>query len=94
MEGENARLECRVLPVGDPDLTYEWFLNGQPIKYGSRITPSNEFGLLVLDIRGCVLSDSGIYTVKVRNKAGEAVCSHQMAVLGELRITVDLLFIE
>ena len=30
-EGERARFEAKVNPVGDPSMTVEWFFNGQPI---------------------------------------------------------------
>lgn len=33
-EGQHAHFECRVVPIGDPTLTYEWFCNGVEIKMG------------------------------------------------------------
>jgi titin len=33
-EGQNAHFECRVVPVGDPNLKFEWFVNGVELKLG------------------------------------------------------------
>jgi titin len=34
-EGQKVHFEARIIPVSDPTLKVEWFLNGQPIKQGS-----------------------------------------------------------
>lgn len=34
IEGQNAHFECRVLPVGDPTLRFEWYVNGKELKLG------------------------------------------------------------
>ena len=34
-EGQKAHFEARIIPVSDPTLKIEWFLNGQPIKLGN-----------------------------------------------------------
>jgi hypothetical protein len=33
-EGQKIHFEARIIPVSDPTLKVEWFLNGQPIKQG------------------------------------------------------------
>lgn len=33
-EGQQAHFECRVVPVGDPTLKFEWFVNGVELKMG------------------------------------------------------------
>lgn len=33
-EGQNAHFECRVVPVGDPTMKFEWFVNGVELKMG------------------------------------------------------------
>ncbi|WP_407809569.1 hypothetical protein, partial [Staphylococcus aureus] len=35
VEGQAAQFECRVIPVGDPDLRFEWFVNGIELQTGS-----------------------------------------------------------
>ena len=36
-EGQKAHFEARIIPVSDPSLKVEWFLNGQPIKQGNLV---------------------------------------------------------
>ena len=79
-EGTNAHFEARVVPVGDPTLRYEWFVNGKPLPLGSRIKTSNDFGFVTLDIAQAVTEDSGVYMCKAINNAGEAVSSTSMKV--------------
>lgn len=33
-EGQNAHFEARVVPVGDPTLRFEWYVNGIELKLG------------------------------------------------------------
>ena len=37
MEGQKAHFEARIIPVSDPTLKVEWFLNGQPIRQGINV---------------------------------------------------------
>ncbi len=71
-EGQHAHMECRVVPVGDPNLKFEWFCNGQQLQTGSRFQVTQDFGFVTLDIASCVASDSGMYMVKAKNLAGES----------------------
>ena len=34
VEGQNARYECRVVPVGDSNLRFEWYINGVELQIG------------------------------------------------------------
>lgn len=34
MEGTPAHFEARVVPIGDPDLKIQWFVNGVALKQG------------------------------------------------------------
>lgn len=36
-EGQMARYECRVVPVGDASLKFEWYMNGVELKMGKKI---------------------------------------------------------
>jgi hypothetical protein len=36
-EGQKVHFEARIIPVSDPTLKVEWFLNGQPIKQGNTV---------------------------------------------------------
>lgn len=39
-EGQMARYECRVVPVGDTSLKFEWYMNGVELKMGKIATSS------------------------------------------------------
>jgi titin len=79
-EGKAAHMECRVVPVGDPAMTFEWAKNGEPLNTGSRIQASHDFGFVSLDILKCVAEDAGMYTVTARNLAGESSSSFALHV--------------
>ncbi len=65
-EGQHAHFEARVVPVGDPNLRYEWYVNGVELKMGSRFRTSHDFGFVSLDINSTVSEDSGIYMCRAR----------------------------
>lgn len=79
-EGQHAHFEARVVPVGDPTLRFEWYVNGVELKLGSRFRVTHDFGYVTLDINSTVTEDSGIYMCKAINRAGEAVSSTTMKV--------------
>lgn len=80
VEGQHARFEARVVPVGDPNLRFEWYVNGVELKMGSRFRTTHDFGYVSLDISSVVAEDSGIYMCRAYNLAGEAVSSTSMKV--------------
>lgn len=47
---------------------------------GSRFHVTNDFGFVTLDISSTVAEDSGVYTCKAINRAGEAVSSTSMKI--------------
>lgn len=93
-EGQGAHFEARVVPVGDPSLRFEWFVNGKELKLGSRIKTTHDFGFVTLDIVGSIPEDSGVYTCKAINQAGEAVSSISMKVRTKSSIVGDSLLPE
>lgn len=44
-EGQHAHYEARVVPVGDPSLRFEWYINGVELKMGKYIV--NNYTMLV-----------------------------------------------
>ena len=70
-DGQSAHFECTLVPVGDPNLKVEWFVNGQPLRHSSRIKTVSDFGFVVLDIAYVQSHDSGEYICKASNKFGE-----------------------
>ena len=90
-EGQQAHMECRVEPVGDPNLKFVWLKNGEPLKMGSRVHATQDFGFVTLDIQSCVAEDSGMYTVKASNALGEASSSLALHVGGKSGVLGDAL---
>lgn len=43
IEGQHAHFECRVVPVGDPTLRFEWYVNGVELKMGKPINTLHIF---------------------------------------------------
>jgi len=63
-ESEGLHMECRVEPSNDPNLTIEWYFNGQPLITGSRFNISSDFGYIVMDIHDLWPRDNGVYTCR------------------------------
>lgn len=93
-EGQHAHFEARVVPVGDANLRFEWYVNGVELKMGSRFRTTNDFGFVSLDINSVVTEDSGIYMCKAINLAGEAVSSTAMKVKSKSSIVGESLLPE
>ena len=90
-EGQNAHFECRVAPVGDPNIKFEWFCNDNKLQIGSRFQVTQDFGFVTLDIASCIDKDSGMYMVKASNFAGEATSSFALHVGGKGAVLQDSL---
>ena len=88
-EGKAAHMEARVVPVGDPNMTFEWTKNGENLNLGSRFRASQDFGFVTLDILQCVPEDSGMYMVKAKNLTGESSSSFALHVGGQGGILSD-----
>ena len=69
-DGDSAHFECQLEPVGDPDMTVEWFHNGAPLRHSSRIKAVSDFGYVLLDIAYGQTEDSGEYECRATNKHG------------------------
>ena len=82
-ESQQAHMECKVEPMGDPNLKFAWLKNGEPLSMSSRIHVTQDFGFVTLDIQSCVPEDSGMYTLKVSNLEGEASSSMALYVGGK-----------
>lgn len=90
-EGQQAHMECRVEPVGDPNLKFTWLKNGEPLSMSSRIHATQDFGFVTLDIQSCVPEDSGMYTVRASNLSGDASSSLALHVGGKGGVLGDAL---
>lgn len=74
-EGGSAHLQAQYTPANDPQTKVEWLLNGQPIFQSNRHRMVHDFGFAVLDILHLLNHDTGEYTLRVVNSAGEASTS-------------------
>ncbi|XP_033210459.1 titin [Belonocnema kinseyi] len=88
-EGQVAHYECRVVPVGDASLRFEWYVNGVELKMGSRFHVNHDFGFVTLNIMKVIAEDSGVYSCKAINKSGEAVSSISLKVKARSAISGD-----
>lgn len=83
VEGTNIHLECRLQPVGDPNMRVDWFVNGRPVKTGHRFRPAYDFDYVALDLLSVYPEDSGVYTCQARNQLGEAVTSCSVKIIAK-----------
>uniref|UniRef100_A0A915LAH8 Ig-like domain-containing protein n=1 Tax=Romanomermis culicivorax TaxID=13658 RepID=A0A915LAH8_ROMCU len=70
-EGTNLYLSFQVHPANDPTMKIDWYLNGQLIITGSRVTTRNEFGHVILHVQSVISEDSGEYVAHIYNEKGE-----------------------
>ena len=71
-EGRNVHFEAKLTPITDPNLKVEWLKDGRPVTVGHRFRPIHDFGYVALDILGLIEEDSGTYTCRAANLAGQA----------------------
>ncbi|CAG0878668.1 unnamed protein product [Darwinula stevensoni] len=86
VEGQHAHFEARVVPVGDPNLRLEWYVNGVQLATGSRFRTTHDFGFVTLDINSVIPEDAGVYMCKAINKAGEAITSTSIKIIARSSI--------
>lgn len=70
VEGQSSHFECRLVPVGDPNMEVEWYKDGVLLRSGHKFKPLYDFGFVALDILYTYPEDSGTYTAKATNKLG------------------------
>nr|XP_022325334.1 titin-like isoform X5 [Crassostrea virginica] len=72
-EGKNAKFECKVMGIPEPNVT--WYKDNKPLTPGSRYWINRDGGHCTLTIRDVMESDTGQYTCKIINPAGETSCT-------------------
>ncbi|KAF8383875.1 ketn-1 [Pristionchus pacificus] len=88
-EGGTALLEARFIPVNDPSMTLQWFLNDQPLADSNWITMTQDFGCAALKISPAYARHTGVYSCKATNSEGAAITSAQVTVHGEDSLFLD-----
>ncbi|CAH1249861.1 OBSCN [Branchiostoma lanceolatum] len=75
-----AHFECRLVPIGDPNMKVEWLNNGQPIEAANRLQYVNEFGFVSMDYLVAYPRDTGIISCRATNQHGDAETSSRLVV--------------
>ncbi|VDM72638.1 unnamed protein product, partial [Strongylus vulgaris] len=88
-EGQVVELHGLVEPSGDPNLRVDWLLNGKPLMNANRFRQELDFGNAILTIVHTLPHDSGVYTCRAYNLAGEASTSATVKIDGYERILLD-----
>ena len=74
VEGQNAHFECRVVPVGDPSLRFEWCVNGVALKMGPRFRVTRGFIYVTLDVSSVIPEDSGVCMLTASATGQHVIC--------------------
>lgn len=74
-EGEIAHFEASLIPTGDQTMVVEWFHNEKSLDASHRFRTVYAFGMVVLEVLGTKVEDSGKYTCRATNNWGEAEIS-------------------
>ncbi|ROT82072.1 I-connectin [Penaeus vannamei] len=88
-EGENAHFEARLVPTDDPRLKVEWYWNGKPMKYSSRIRQFCDFGFVIMEVSPVYPEDSGEYMCRAYNDYGEAVTKAYLKCEGKRSVILE-----
>ncbi|XP_049450272.1 titin-like [Epinephelus fuscoguttatus] len=78
-----AHFECRLTPIGDPNMVVEWLHDGKPLEAANRLRMVNEFGYCSLDYEVAYARDSGVITCRATNKFGVDQTSATLVVKDE-----------
>ncbi|EDO49558.1 predicted protein, partial [Nematostella vectensis] len=77
-EGEIARFDVRITGTPAPEVT--WYKDEVPIEDGGRFEIYSDDDKHSLVIRDCALSDTGSYSCKATNEAGQASCYGELTI--------------
>jgi titin len=93
-EGAPAHFDCRVEPVGDSSMRIDWFLNGRPFPFGSRVHTINDFGYVVMDLDWTYPRDSGELICRATNKWGSATTKASLTCKGLCNVKLIMTFVD
>ncbi|XP_062595919.1 titin-like isoform X3 [Saccostrea cucullata] len=72
-KSKSAKFECKVMGIPEPNVT--WYKDNKPLTPGSHYWINRDGGNCTLTIRDVMDSDTGQYTCKINNPAGETSCT-------------------
>uniref|UniRef100_A0A0N5A493 non-specific serine/threonine protein kinase n=1 Tax=Parastrongyloides trichosuri TaxID=131310 RepID=A0A0N5A493_PARTI len=79
--GETIKYEVKI--AGEPLPEVSWTVNGKPLKVQGRVKLSTERGRTILKIENALRSDTGPYTIKLKNASGECSATGNVTVVGK-----------
>ena len=89
-EHERARFETKLEPQNDSSMIVEFKKNGEPIEKANRITTTDNFGFVSIEIRQCTKEqDEGYYEIIATNKCGQAKVGARLEVISKRGIISD-----
>uniref|UniRef100_A0A7I4YU80 Ig-like domain-containing protein n=1 Tax=Haemonchus contortus TaxID=6289 RepID=A0A7I4YU80_HAECO len=88
-EGQSVHMDCIVQPINDPSLKIEWFCDGRPLMFGSRIRTIHDFGYVGLEFLHVHPEDTGTYVCRATNNAGQAETSFKLECKPRRNIYLD-----
>ena len=89
IEGQPSHFECRLVPIGDPNMSVDWYKNGQLLLAGHRFRPTYDFGYCALDILYTYPEDNGIYQCVAKNLYGQDHTSADVRCQGKISVIED-----
>lgn len=89
-QGNSFKLEGRV--AGSQPLTISWFLNNQEVQQSVNSEISFKNNVVLLQIKKSSQADAGLYTCKVSNDAGSALCTSSVLLKGWLFRLCQVIF--
>uniref|UniRef100_A0A6I8RYI7 Ig-like domain-containing protein n=1 Tax=Xenopus tropicalis TaxID=8364 RepID=A0A6I8RYI7_XENTR len=81
-DGNSFKLEGRV--AGSQPLTVAWLLNNNELQLSSNNEVTFKDNIVLLHVKKSSPSDAGLYTCKVSNDAGSALCTSSVLIKGKL----------
>lgn len=89
VEGQPLHLDCLLIPINDNKLRVEWYFNGQPLQFSSRIRTIHDFGYVALEFLHIHPEDSGTYTCRAVNEAGEDTTNIDLNIFGKKNLYLE-----
>lgn len=70
LTGQSVKLETFVVPVGDPNMAVEWYVNNKPLLFKSNFSPIYDFGYVGLSMKRVYPDDFGEFRCRISNQYG------------------------
>ncbi|VDL97372.1 unnamed protein product [Schistocephalus solidus] len=76
MEGESVSFQLQFEPATDPNVTVEWYKDGESLCNGTRFRVEHERGIATLGLLHTIPEDSGSYWCQITNASGSIESEH------------------